>query len=93
MVASVIRLDTRRPVDPAALPAFAGFQQQLRAAAAAEQACALVVIADDLARLEALAAQADPKLAEQLLDVLSHAAGVIVPELDAAASHLRRARS
>ncbi|MFE1598221.1 hypothetical protein [Methylobacterium sp. ID0610] len=89
MAATVIRLDSRRAVDPAALPAFAGFQHQLRAAAAAEHAAPLLLIASDLARLKALAAQAEPALARQILDVLSHTAGVIIPELDAAASHLR----
>ncbi|ACL58490.1 hypothetical protein [Methylobacterium nodulans] len=91
MTGSVISLSTGRPIDARFLPAFASLEAQRRAAVAAESVSALLVVATDLVRIDALLAFADPVLADQVREVLRHAAGVIIPELDAAVAQARRA--
>ncbi|ACL57473.1 hypothetical protein [Methylobacterium nodulans] len=86
MMSPVISLVTGRPVDPVTLPAFADFRAQQRATLAAEQAGALLVVADDLLRIKSLLAIADPVTSAQVDALLSHAGGVIIAELRAAAA-------
>jgi hypothetical protein len=93
MTAAVIRLSTRQPVDPAALPAFGSFQAQLRAAAIAEQSAALLLIAQDIAHLEQLLPYVEPALAGRVHQILHHAASVIIPEIDAAGAYIEGRRA
>jgi hypothetical protein len=92
-MAAVIRLDTRRPVDPASLPAFASFQAQLRATAIAEQSATLLIVAQDLAHLEQLLPYAEPALAGRMRQVVAHAMSVMAPELRAAGAYIEGRRA